>query len=135
MSDLERIVEILRAAPSVAVLAHVSPDTDSIGATLGAALALREAGKVTGVYNADPLPPELLSLPGATDLRREVQSGQTYACYLVLDTSNLERTGGLLSGRPAGGSESVSVEQMIIPSRQEQTRSTPGRKSLYTTWL
>ncbi|MBI4572525.1 MAG: bifunctional oligoribonuclease/PAP phosphatase NrnA [candidate division NC10 bacterium] len=102
MSDLERVIETLRAAPSVAVLAHVSPDTDSIGATLGAALALREAGKVTGVYNADPLPPELLSLPGASDLRREVQSGQTYACYLVLDTSNLERTGGLLSGRPAG---------------------------------
>lgn len=102
MSDLDRVVEALRAAPSVAVLAHIFPETDAIGATLGAALALREAGKVTGAYNADPLPPELLNLPGAADLRREVPITRPYTCYLVVDTSNLERTGGLLAGRPAG---------------------------------
>jgi phosphoesterase RecJ-like protein len=33
---------------------------------------------------------------------REVPIARPYACYLVLDTSTLERTGGLLSGRPAG---------------------------------
>ncbi len=116
MSDLERTVEILRAAPSVAVLAHVSPDTDSIGATLGAAWALREAGKATGAYNADPLPPELLSLPGAADLRREVESGRTYGCYLVLDTSNLERTGGLLGGRPARWSSTWTIMRATADS-------------------
>lgn len=102
MSDLDKVVDALRAAPSVAVLAHVFPEADAIGATLGASLALREAGKVTAAYNADPLPPELLSLPGATEVVREVPIARPYACYLVVDTSNLERTGGLLSGRPAG---------------------------------
>jgi phosphoesterase RecJ-like protein len=101
VNDLDEVVAALQAAPSVAVLAHIHPEGDAIGATLGASLALREAGKVTAAYNADPLPPGLSSLPGAADLRREVPIGGRYACYLVLDTSDLARTGGLLAGRPA----------------------------------
>ena len=101
--DLDAIVAALQAAPSVAVLAHVRPEGDAIGATLGMALALRAAGKVVGAYNADPLPPELTALPGAGEIRREVPIRDRYACYLALDTSDLERTGGLLAGRPAAG--------------------------------
>lgn len=100
MSDLDRVVATLRAATSVAVLSHVNPEGDAVGATLGAALALREAGKVTAAYNASPLPPGLESLPGATELLREVPIRTAYACYLVLDTSDLPRTGGLLDSRP-----------------------------------
>jgi phosphoesterase RecJ-like protein len=101
VSDLDRIVAALVAAPSVAVLAHVHPEADAIGATLGARLALHETGKVTGAYNVDPLPPGLSCLPGAADLAREIPITPRYACYLVLDTSDLARTGGLLNGRPA----------------------------------
>ena len=100
MSDLDAVVAALRAAPSAAVLSHIAPEGDAIGATLGAALALREAGKVTAAYNASPLPPGLVSLPGATALLREVPIRTPFACYLVLDTSDLARTGGLLDGRP-----------------------------------
>jgi phosphoesterase RecJ-like protein len=101
VSDLDRIVAALQAAPSVAVLAHVHPEGDAIGATLGASLALRDAGKVAAAYNADRLPPGLSSLPGAAELLHEIPIGRPYACYLVLDTSDLARTGGLLVGRPA----------------------------------
>ena len=106
MSDLDNVIAALRAAPSVAVLSHINPEGDAIGATLGAALALREAGKVTAAYNVSPLPPGLVSLPGAEALLREVPIRTPYACYLVLDTSDLPRTGGLLDGRPR---ESVVV--------------------------
>jgi phosphoesterase RecJ-like protein len=101
VNDLDQVAAALQGAPSVAVLAHVHPEADAIGATLGASLALREVGKVTGAYNADPLPPALACLPGAGDLQREISTGNRYACYLILDTSDLERTGGLLDGRPA----------------------------------
>ena len=100
MRELDAIVAALQAAPSIAVLAHVRPEGDAIGATLGMALALRAAGKIVGAYNADPLPPELGALPGAGEIRREVPIRDRYACYLVLDTSDLERTGGLLTDRP-----------------------------------
>ena len=100
MSDLDRVVATLRAAPSVAVLSHINPEGDAIGATLGAALALRGVGKVTAAYNASPLPPGLESLPVADEVLREVPIRTAYACYLVLDTSDLPRTGGLLDSRP-----------------------------------
>ncbi len=100
MSDLDRVIASLRSVDSVAVLAHEHPEGDAIGATLGATLALREAGKVTAAYNADRLPPGLLSLPGAGELLQETPISRPYACYLVLDTTDLTRTGGLLDGRP-----------------------------------
>jgi len=99
VGDLDTVVAALRAAPSVAVLSHIHPEGDAIGATLGAAQALQEAGKRTAAYNASPLPPSLVSLPGAEALLREVPIRTPYACYLVLDTSDLARTGGLLDGR------------------------------------
>ena len=99
MSDLEQVIAALRAAPSVAVIAHVNPEGDAIGSTLAAALALRDAGKATGAYNADSLPPGLGHLPGVSDLRRELPRDPTFACFLVVDTSDLDRTGGLLDGR------------------------------------
>ena len=101
MSDLDDVVEALRLAPSVAVLAHIHPEGDAIGATLAATLSLREAGKIAAPYNADPLPPGLSSLPGAGEINREVPIRRPFACYLVLDTADLDRTGGLLEGRPS----------------------------------
>ncbi len=102
MSDLHRVADALRAAPSVAVLAHVNPEGDAIGSTLAATLALRAAGKRAGAFNADPVPPGLGGLPGAGEIRHEPPRDQAYACYLVVDTSDLDRTGGLLDGRASG---------------------------------
>ena len=101
MSEMEQVVTALQTASSVAVLAHIQPEGDAIGATLGASLSLLEAGKVAAAHVADPLPPGLLHLPGADRLVRGTPIACPYACYLVLDTSDLSRAGGLLDGRPA----------------------------------
>lgn len=102
MSDLARVAAALGAASSVAVLAHIKPEGDAIGSTLAATLALRAAGKRTAAFNADRVPPELLELPGAGEVRRAVPADQDYGVYLVVDTANLGRTGGLLDGRRPG---------------------------------
>jgi phosphoesterase RecJ-like protein len=96
VSDLARVVAALRAAPSVAVVSHVNPEGDAIGTTLAAALALREAGKRTGAYNADPVPSGLRHLPGASEMRQRADRDRSYACCLVVDTSDLGRAGGLV---------------------------------------
>jgi phosphoesterase RecJ-like protein len=101
VSELEQVVRALQAAPSVAVLAHIQPEGDAIGATLGASLSLLEAGKVAAGHIVDPLPRGLLNLPGSDRLVRGTPIARAYACYLVLDTSDLARVGGLLDGRPA----------------------------------
>ncbi len=100
MSDLERVLAALKAAPSVAVLTHIHPEGDAIGSALAATQALRESGKVAAAHVAEPLTPGLATLPGADALVREAPRGRGYACYLVVDTSGLDRTGGMLEGRP-----------------------------------
>ncbi len=102
MSDVGRVAAALHDASSVAVLAHVNPEGDAIGSTLAATLALRAAGKRVGAFNADPVPSNLRHLPGVDELRRELPHDEMYACYLVLDSSDLQRTGGLLDGRRPG---------------------------------
>lgn len=102
MSDLVRVAAALGATASVAVLAHIKPEGDAIGSTLAAALALRAAGKRTAAFNADRVPPDLLELPGAGEVRQALPPNHAYGCYLVVDTANLGRTGGLLDGRPPG---------------------------------
>ncbi len=99
MSDLDRVVAALRAAPSVAVLTHIHPEADAIGSALAASQALREAGKAAAAHVADRLTPGLAALPGAKELVREPPRAGRYDCYLVLDTSGLDRTGGMLEGR------------------------------------
>lgn len=102
MTELARAAALLSQAEAVAVLSHVAPEGDAIGSLLGAVLALRAAGRTADGYLADPLPPGLARLPGAETLTRQVPIAQPYPCYLVLDTADLARTGGLLAGRPAG---------------------------------
>ncbi|MFB3819577.1 MAG: bifunctional oligoribonuclease/PAP phosphatase NrnA [Candidatus Methylomirabilales bacterium] len=106
-TELEAVVQALAEAPSVAVLSHVFPEGDAIGASLAAMLALEAAGKRAGAYNAGPLPAALRHLPAGGRLRPAPE--RPYACYLVLDTTEPERTGGLLDGR-APGSRVLNVD-------------------------
>jgi len=135
VSDLARVASALQAAPSVAVLAHINPEGDAIGSTLAATLALREAGKRTAAFNADPVPPGLRHLPGVCELRCELPRNEAFACYLVLDTSDLSRTGGLLDGRAAEGKGKrcggkIPWETQISASWAQSSPGTYWRKEL-----
>ena len=65
--DAAGAASLLAAAATVAVLAHVNPDADTIGAGLALALVLERCGKRVQVgFGAPPcLPESLSSLPGA----------------------------------------------------------------------
>jgi len=58
----------LRAATSVLVMAHASPDGDCLGSALGTRRALELIGKQAVAYCHDPMRPELQFLPGAAEL-------------------------------------------------------------------
>ncbi len=98
MDDFPRMVEVLRAVHRVAVLSHINPEADCIGAALGCALALKEQGKAAVAYNADPLPRALRFLPGAADLVQAERLPGALDCVVVVDSSDPERVGGLLNG-------------------------------------
>src|ERR1700757_401437 len=90
-------VELLSRATTIAVVAHVHPDADTIGAGLALALVLDKCGKDVEVAFAAPatLPESLASLPGCQllvapdELRRDVD------LVVTVDVPSVKRLGEL----------------------------------------
>ena len=84
----------------MAVISHVSPEADTLGSALAAYLILRGVGKEVALFNADPIPQRYLFLPGAKEIVRCDRIPRPFEIYLVVDSSDRERAGGLLQGLP-----------------------------------
>ncbi|MBI3988548.1 MAG: bifunctional oligoribonuclease/PAP phosphatase NrnA [candidate division NC10 bacterium] len=97
------IPEALKAANSVAILSHISPEADTLGSALALYLVLKDLGKDVALYNADPIPPRYLFLPGAEKIVRASCIPHPFDLYLVLDSGDRRRVGGLLDDLPSGG--------------------------------
>lgn len=95
--DAVGAVRLLSAAESVAVICHVHPDADTIGAGLALGMVLDESGKQVQVSFAEPadLPESLRSLPGChllvapAELRRDVD------LVVTVDVPSMHRLGTL----------------------------------------
>lgn len=77
--DAPTAVELLSDAATVAVIAHVHPDADTIGAGLALGLVLDKCGKRVEISFAEPagLPESLASLPGGRLLVRRTRCAAT----------------------------------------------------------
>lgn len=62
--------EKLRAAKSVAITAHVNPDGDAIGSSLGLYHYLESVGKAVRILLQDPVPDNFHILPGAEKIEQ-----------------------------------------------------------------
>lgn len=96
-------VELLAAAETIAVLAHVHPDADTIGAGLALALVLDKCGKRVEVGFAAPeaLPESLASLPGCRLLVGPGAMRRDVELVVTVDVPSVKRLGELsdLAGR------------------------------------
>jgi len=90
--DLSAICRVLREKGRFLIACHENPEGDAIGSELALALALRKMGKTATVLNADPVPANLLFLPGA-DTVVFTEDGSKYDVAVVLDCGSPERTG------------------------------------------
>lgn len=68
----KEFIEVLRKAPQVALFSHVSPDGDCLGSMLAIGRSLEKLGKEVIYYNPDPIPGNLLFLPGAAKITRQL---------------------------------------------------------------
>ena len=82
----------MRAARSVAIGAHVGPDGDAIGSTLGLMFVLRQTGiaAVPVLPTSAPLPRTYSFLPGADSYRR-VEDLDVPDVFVSLDCPALRR--------------------------------------------
>lgn len=82
---------MLEGASTIAVLGHIRPDGDAIGALLGLSLSLQLADKKAIPVLADGLPTRFRFLPGASLVQSKIPD--SFNVLIAVDCSDLERTG------------------------------------------
>ena len=96
-TDAAGAAGILSRARSVAILCHVQPDADTVGAALALGLVLlRDGVRVTiGFSAADTLPESLSGLPGCELVVSAGQVGRDADLVVTVDVPSLNRLGEL----------------------------------------
>ncbi len=102
-------VELLSAATTIAVICHVHPDADTVGAGLALGLVLDRSGKQVEVSFAAPatLPESLRSLPGGDLLVGPDEMRRDVDLVVTVDVPSLKRLGAL--GDLAGSGRQLLV--------------------------
>lgn len=99
---LDAIAGHIEPARRVLVVAHIAPDGDAIGSMLGLGRLLEARGKVTTLACQDPVPEDMMFLPGS---ERIVQAANgLYDVAIILDCSDRRRIGNILDASPAQAS-------------------------------
>ncbi|OBI46870.1 phosphoesterase [Mycobacterium colombiense] len=95
--DAVGAVDLLSDADTVAVIAHVHPDADTIGAGLALGLVLDTCGKRVEVSFAEParLPESLASLPGCRLLVSPDAMRRDVDLVVTVDVPSVKRLGAL----------------------------------------
>ncbi|WP_196772028.1 DHH family phosphoesterase [Mycobacterium colombiense] len=95
--DAADAVDLLSDADTVAVIAHVHPDADTIGAGLALGLVLDKCGKRVEVSFAEPagLPESLASLPGCHLLVSPDAMRRDVDLVVTVDVPSVKRLGAL----------------------------------------
>lgn len=95
--DAAGAVQLLAGATTLAVICHVYPDADTVGAGLALAMVLERGGKAVQVSFARPatLPQSLQSLPGGWLLVGPDAIRQDVDLVVTVDISSADRLGGL----------------------------------------
>jgi bifunctional oligoribonuclease and PAP phosphatase NrnA len=96
--DAVRAAELLSAATTIAVICHVHPDADTIGAGLALATVLDRCDKQVEVSFATPetLPESLRSLPGCHLLVSPDAMRRDVDLVVTVDVPSAKRLGGLI---------------------------------------
>jgi phosphoesterase RecJ-like protein len=93
MSDLNAIVDRIKAGQRFIISSHQRPDGDAVGSAMAAALALRAIGKQANVVFDAVLPHFLRPFPGVDGIRIAARVDETFDAALIMECSALERTG------------------------------------------
>lgn len=88
------VAAAILGAERVTAICHENPDADTLGSALALRMAVERLGKQAEVVAADPVPPGLVDLPGAADVRSTPRLEPDVA--VVLD-GPLSRTGSVVT--------------------------------------
>ena len=96
---INSVRQLFQDGQSFLVISHIRPDGDAIGSLLGLGLSLRQAGKDVQMVLVDGIPHSFHHLYGSDLIARRPKG--SFDTSIVLDCSDLLRTGGVLGDRQA----------------------------------
>ncbi|KAF0110241.1 MAG: hypothetical protein FD147_1790 [Chloroflexi bacterium] len=103
----DQIRQSIHHANHIGITAHIRPDGDAIGAVIGFGLALQNAGKQVQMVLRDGVSQTFRHLQGFETIKHKFE--EECDLYIVLDCSDLLRTGGVLDGHPVN----ISIDHHI----------------------
>jgi len=90
---MKQAVKFIREHASFVVTTHANPEGDAVGSVLAMADILERMGKKAYAYMADPVPRNLLFLPGADRVIKSADELPQAQAAVVLDCGDLDRPG------------------------------------------
>lgn len=123
---LSETAAILASAQRVVITAHVNPDGDAIGSSLGLMHMLRSLGKDACVLLDDDIPAIFSVLPGYDIIRRPDEKEPIEADLIVVLDTSTDRTGCTLAAVKAEHLLNIDHHQTNDNSA-EYTYVAPGR--------
>ncbi len=93
LAQAAAVARVLVGAERVLVTAHLDPDGDACGSSLGLAAALREMGREVVVYADAPCPQAFVWLPGGTQVVTHVPADARFDTTVICDAGSMERLG------------------------------------------
>lgn len=107
-ASLDAIAGALRGLQRVLILTHRNPDGDAIGSATALAAGLRWLGSVPTVVCPDPLPPSLLGIPDAAQIRHTLDLME-WDIAVAVDVSDPQLLQPLAAASPAFFATGVSI--------------------------
>ena len=93
MNSLREIAEVIHSARRFFLCGHINPDGDSIGSVLALGLVLELMGKEVVMASPNPIPENLIFLPGAERIITDFRQLSKIDTFIMLDCSEPHRLG------------------------------------------
>ena len=90
---LKEAADYIRRNREFVLIAHISPDGDTLGSCLALSAALKNAGKKAEIVCDDPVPEAYRFLPGASSVKTPGEIASADA-VIAVDCATVSRTGG-----------------------------------------
>ncbi len=94
-ASIQQARRVIEMAQKILIISHLRPDGDAVGSVLGLGLALMATGKDVQMILEDGVPKSFHHLTGSDQIQK--RANDIYECSIVLDCSDLSRTGQIFS--------------------------------------
>lgn len=91
MKEIPEIAALLRREDRFLLTTHLHPDGDGLGSMLALGRALGNTGKTLAMVHREGVPSAYLCLPGARDVRTQLDGGFIPSYLIALDCGDRER--------------------------------------------